>query len=104
MTNQIEAYNSELIAKKEQLEKSRAEIQKLMREGHVTEQIQQKEKITKELVQNTDVDLMCEFISKPVLSATGNATGFCLLQIQFISCCLFVSRKEIFVHLHMHSN
>ena len=64
------------MAKKEQLEKSRAKVQKLMREGHVTEQIQQKEKMTKELVENTDVDLEFELISKPVLSITGRNLVF----------------------------
>ena len=71
LTNQIEAYNSELMAKKEQLEEPRAKVRKLMREGHVTEQIQQKDKMTKELVKNTEVDLKCELIRRPVLIARG---------------------------------
>ena len=66
------------MAKKEQLEEPQAKVQKLMREGHVTEQIQQKDTMAEELVQNTEVDLTCELISKAVLSAAGNATAFTL--------------------------
>ena len=45
------------MAKKEQLEESRAKLHNLMRESHITEQLQQKEQISQELTSHLDVEL-----------------------------------------------
>lgn len=71
LTNQVEVYNSELMAKKEQLEETRTKLYRFMRDSHVIDQVKQKQEMTEELVRHRDVELQNELPSKPVLIAKG---------------------------------
>ena len=72
LTNQVEVYNSELMSKKEQLEESFIKVQRWLRDSHVTEQIQQRQEMSEELKKYLDVELSCEFTSRPVIINKGN--------------------------------
>ena len=67
----MEVYNSELMAKKEQLEETRTKVHKWLRGSHVTEQIQQKQQISEELAKKSEVELGYELMSKLVIIPTG---------------------------------
>ena len=71
LTNQIEAHNSKLMAKKEQLEQPQAKVRRLMRDSHVAEQLKQKTALTKQLAPNLDIDLLCKPIKKPLVVSRG---------------------------------
>jgi len=55
------------------LEKTQAEVHCLLKDGHVTEKIRQKKRITKELERH-DADKLgdCELADPPTLLQTGN--------------------------------
>ncbi|XP_067943302.1 uncharacterized protein [Watersipora subatra] len=71
LTDQVESYNTELMAKKERLEESCSEVQKWLRESHVTEMVEQKHQKTDELVNNTDVKICCPLARTPALMHTS---------------------------------
>ena len=71
LTSQIEGYNSNLMAKKEQLEATCADIQKLVNDCHFAKLIQQRDSLTEELYRAIDEDLQCQLLSIPVVIHTG---------------------------------
>jgi len=72
VTNQVEEFYNKVMLKKDELEKIQAEVHSLLKDGHVTEQIRQKKKITEELERH-DVDKIdgCELADPPTLTQTG---------------------------------
>ncbi|XP_067941924.1 uncharacterized protein [Watersipora subatra] len=71
LTDQVESYNIELMAKKERLEESCSEVRKWLRESHVMEKVEQKQQMTGELVNNTDVVINCPLMRTPALIQTS---------------------------------
>ena len=71
LTNQVEVYSSELMMKKEELEETRDKTCRWLRNSHVTDMVNYKQQKTDELVGNTEVELCCEFISKPAIFPKG---------------------------------
>ena len=59
------------MSQKEQLEESRMRLQKLLRDSHVTEQIQQKEQLTQQIGKNLDVQLEFKHTKLPVVITQG---------------------------------
>ncbi|XP_067941718.1 uncharacterized protein [Watersipora subatra] len=72
LTDQVELYNTELMAKKERLEESCSEVRKWLRESHVTEKVEQRQQMTDELVNNTDVKVDCPLTRTPALIHSSN--------------------------------
>ena len=59
-------------SKKEQLDELHTRIHILNRDGHVTEKIRQKDKVTAELTKYLDVEFgRCELTAKPELVING---------------------------------
>ncbi|XP_067943286.1 tripartite motif-containing protein 59-like [Watersipora subatra] len=71
LIDQVESYNTELMAKKERLEESCTEVRKWLRESHVTEKMEQKQQMTDQLMNNTDVTIDCPLTRTPALIHTG---------------------------------
>ncbi|XP_067943271.1 E3 ubiquitin-protein ligase TRIM56-like [Watersipora subatra] len=71
LTDQVESYNAELMAKKERLEESCSDLRKWLRESHVIEKVEQKQQMTDEVVNNTDVMIDCPLTRTPALIHTG---------------------------------
>jgi len=68
----VEDFYNKLMLKKDGLEKTQAEVHRLLKDGHVTEQIRQKKRITEELERH-DADKLndCELANPPALIHTG---------------------------------
>jgi len=68
---QVEKFNNKLMLKQNELEKTHAEVHRLLKDGHVTEQIRQKKRITEELDRH-DADKLddCKLADPPVLIHT----------------------------------
>jgi len=68
----VEEFYNQLMLKKDVLEKTQAEAHSLLKDGHVTEQIRQKKRITEELERH-DVDKMngFELADPPTLTQAG---------------------------------
>ena len=60
VTNQVVTFDSELMAKKEDLEQLRTRIHKLNTDGHVTEKIRLNIQLTAKLAKSLDVDMVYE--------------------------------------------
>ncbi|XP_067943234.1 uncharacterized protein [Watersipora subatra] len=71
LTDQVESYNTKLMAKKERLEESCSEVRKWLRESHVTQKVEQRQQMTDELVNNTDVNIDCLITRTPALIQTN---------------------------------
>ena len=71
ITVQTEMHNSALMAKKERLEASRLQVQRWLRDCHVTEQVTQQQDISQQLIKSTDVELDCRLESKLSLNPKG---------------------------------
>ncbi|XP_067943266.1 E3 ubiquitin-protein ligase TRIM71-like [Watersipora subatra] len=74
LTDQVQSYNTGLLAKKERLEKSCSEVRKWLRESHVIEKVEQRQQMTAELVNNTDVMIDCPLTKTPALINTELGT------------------------------
>ena len=59
------------MSQKEQLEESRMTVQKLLKDSHVTEQIQQKEQLTQQIGKNLDVQLEFKHTKLPMVITQG---------------------------------
>ena len=71
-TSQVEKFNTDLLAKKEQLQESASKVRRIMRDGHSTDKIRQKQQMTEELQERIDVDFSsCELASNSTLLVTG---------------------------------
>jgi len=72
LSNQVEGFNSKLTTKENELKKTQAELTRLLKDGHVTEKIRQKKRITEELDRH-DADKLddCELAHPPTLIHTG---------------------------------
>jgi len=72
VTNQVEDFYNKLMLKKDGLEKTQAEVHRLLKDGHVTEKIRQKKRMTEELERH-DADKLndCELVDPPTLIHTG---------------------------------
>jgi len=68
----VEDFYNQLMLKKDGLDKTHAEVHRLLKDGHVTEKIRQKKKITEE-VDRHDADKLddCELADPPTLIHTG---------------------------------
>ncbi|XP_067943267.1 E3 ubiquitin/ISG15 ligase TRIM25-like [Watersipora subatra] len=71
LTDQVESYNAELMAKKARLEESCSDVRKWMRESHVIEKVKRRQQMTDELMNSTDVIIDCPFTRTPALIHTG---------------------------------
>jgi len=73
MTSKVEEFHTKLMTKEDGLKKNQAEFTRLLKDGHVTEKIRQKKKITEELDRH-DADKLddCELADPPTLIHTGN--------------------------------
>jgi len=73
MTAKVEDFHTKLMTKEDGLKKSQAELTCLLKDGHVTEKIRQKKRITEELERH-DADKLvdCELADPPTLIHTGN--------------------------------
>ena len=63
------------MSQKEQLKKSCLTVQKLLKDSHVTEQIQQKEQLTQQITKNVNEELEFRH-TKPVLVGQSKAITF----------------------------
>ena len=70
-TNQVEAYNSELMATKDQLEESRTKTRRRLRDSHVTEQIQDQADMSRELRRKRDIQVECPLPSNLIIIESG---------------------------------
>jgi len=72
MTAKVEGFHTKLMTKEEGLKKTQAEVHRLLKDGHVTEKIRQKKRITEEL-DRQDADKLddCELADLPNLIQTG---------------------------------
>ena len=59
------------MSQKEQLEESRMKVQKLLRDSHVTEQIQQKEQLTQQITKNVKEKLEFKLTKLPIVITQG---------------------------------
>ena len=59
------------MSQKEQLEEFRIRVQKLLKDSHVTEQIQQKEQLTQQIGKNLDVQLEFKLTKLPIVITQG---------------------------------
>ena len=67
------------MVKKEQLEESRNNAQKWLREHHVTKLIEQKQQLTEELKRKTKVTFTsCEPKGVPIIIHKGSVSLYCL--------------------------
>ena len=57
MTNQVEVVDADLMTKKEQLEEASKAVHRLVRDGHMTEKIRQKQLMTVEVIKHLDVEI-----------------------------------------------
>jgi len=72
VTNQVEDFYNKLILKKDELEKTQAEVHSLLKDGYVTEKIRQKKTIAEELERHDAEKLDdCELTDPPTLINTG---------------------------------
>ncbi|XP_067943192.1 uncharacterized protein [Watersipora subatra] len=71
LIDQVESYNTELMAKKERLEESCTEVRKWLRESHVIEKVEQRQQMTDELVNNTDLMIDCPLTRTPAFIQTS---------------------------------
>jgi len=72
VTNQVEDFYNKLMLKKDELEKTQAEVHRLLKDGHVTEKIRQKKKITEKLERHdAEKPDDCELTDPPTLINTG---------------------------------
>ena len=72
LTHQVVTYNSELMDKKEQLEESCTKLHKLMRDSHITEQLQRKDYMSQEVETHLDVKLFAFIpLGVPVIVSRG---------------------------------
>jgi len=72
MAAKVEDFHTKLMTKEEGLKKTQAEFTRLLKDGHVTEKIRQKKRITEELDRH-DADKLddCELADSPTLIQTG---------------------------------
>ena len=56
VTNQVEVFDADLMTRKEHLEKVSKGVHRLVRDGHMTEKIRQKQPMTAEVVKALDVE------------------------------------------------
>jgi len=68
----VEDFYNKLMLKKDGLEKTKAEVHGLLKNGHVTEKIRQKKRIAEEMDRH-DADKLnyCELADPPTLIHTG---------------------------------
>ena len=57
MTNQVEVFDADLMTRKEQLEEVSKGVHRLVRDGHMTEKIRQKQPMTVEVIKALDVEI-----------------------------------------------
>jgi len=73
LTAKVEGFHTKLMTKEERLKKTQAELTGLLKDGHVTEKIRQKKKITEDLDSHERDKLDdCELDDPPTLIHTGN--------------------------------
>lgn len=72
LTNQVETYNSVYMDVKEKLGCTRTKAHRLVRDGHMSEIIKQRQEITKELTEYLDVKIDHELMGKLALIPKGN--------------------------------
>jgi len=84
MTAKVEGFHTKLMTKEEGLKKTQAELTRLLKDGHVTEKIRQKKRITEELDRH-DADNLddCELADPPTLTQTGKLS---IHEIILLSC------------------
>jgi len=72
VTAKVEGFHTKLMTKEDGLKKTQTELTRLLIDGHVTEQIRQKKRITEEL-NGHDADKLndCELADPPTLIQTG---------------------------------
>ena len=72
MTNQVEAFDADLMTRKEHLEEVSKGVHRLVRDGHMTEKIKQKQPMTVEVVKALDVEIGgCDEKTRPELVING---------------------------------
>ena len=72
MTNQVEVFDADLMTRKEQLEEVSKGVHRLVRDGHMTEKIRQKQPMTVEVVKHLDAEIgSCEQKSRHELVYKG---------------------------------
>jgi len=72
VTAKVESFYTKLMKKNDELKKTQVEINRLLMDGHVTEKIRQKKKITEELWrQGADKLNECKLADPPTLIKTG---------------------------------
>ena len=72
MTNQVEVFDADLMTRKEQLEEVSKGVHRLVRDGHMTEKIKQKQPMTVEVIKALDVEIgSCEQKARHELVING---------------------------------
>jgi len=68
----VEGFYNKLMLKKDGLEKTQAEVHRLLKDGHVTEKIRQKKRIVRKMGKHDAEGLAdCEITDPPTLIETG---------------------------------
>ena len=57
VTNQVEEFEADLMTKKKQLEEVSKGVHRLVRDGHMTEKIRQKQPMTVDVIKHLDVEI-----------------------------------------------
>ena len=73
VTNQVEVFDVDLMTRKEQLEEVSKSVHRLVRNGHMTEKIRQKQPMTVEVIKALDVAIgSCRQQTRHELAVNGN--------------------------------
>ena len=77
VTNQVEEFEADLMTKKKQLEEVSKGVHRLVRDGHITEKIRQKQPMTVEVIKALDVEIgSCDQKTRHELVFNGEVYSF----------------------------
>ena len=72
VTNQVEVFDADLMTRKEQLEEVSKGVHRLVRDGHMTGKIKQKQPMTVEVIKRLDVEIgSCDVKARHELVING---------------------------------
>ena len=89
VTNQVEVFDADLMTRKEQLEGVSKGVYRLVRDGHMTEKIRQKQPMTVEVIKCLDVEVTsCDRKTRHELLINGKVNRkvrCCFLPVKWAS-------------------
>jgi len=93
MTAKVEGFHTKLMKKEEGLKKTQAELTRLLKDGHVTEKIREKKRVTEELDKHDANKLGdCELADPPTL--IHNAGTLTTVNKTFVLLAFFISKHQ----------